>query len=73
MRSTLLPLIRQKLVETVPWTKDEVRIPVTELRRLQRDGIPSVKPRRERRPATAKASGQAARVVAAGIRSIKIK
>jgi hypothetical protein len=26
----------------VPWTKGEVRIPVAELRRFQRDGIPSL-------------------------------
>ena len=76
MRSTLMPLIKQKLVKTVPWTKDEVRVPVSELRRLQREGIPAVS-RRERRPVPASSSRAKARedakAAAAGIRSIKIK
>jgi hypothetical protein len=44
-------------VKTVPWTRGEVRIPVAELRRFQRDGIPSLRepckpppPARRRRP-----------------------
>jgi len=45
IKSTLDPLIRKKLIKTVPWTKGEVRIPVAELRRLQREGIPVLEPK----------------------------
>lgn len=42
LRTTLEPLIEKKKLKTVPWTRGEVRIPVSELRRLQRDGIPQL-------------------------------
>ena len=42
LKTTLAPLIEARKIRTVPWTRGEVRIPVSEIRRLQRDGIPAV-------------------------------
>jgi hypothetical protein len=51
LKTTLEPLIEAHKLKTVPWTKGEVRIPVAELRRFQRDGIPSLQaPRRIEMP-----------------------
>ena len=41
MRSTLMPLIKEKLVKTVPWTKDELRVhtyPLPQLLEGAREG-----------------------------------
>jgi len=51
LKSTLEPLIKARKVRTVPWTRGEVRIPVAELRRFQRDGIPSLEAQRKSPPA----------------------
>lgn len=51
LHTTLEPLIAAKKIRTVPWTRGEVRIPVAELRRVQRDGIPQlVTPAKAARP-----------------------
>ena len=74
VKSTLQPLIAQKKIRTVPWTRGEVRIPVSELRRLQREGIPAVEERKPRAaPVRASAAAQDAKGAAAAIRGIKIR
>lgn len=74
VRTTLEPLIRAKKLKTVPWTRGEVRIPVAELKRLQREGIPKLEEKKERAVLPTKAQGRAAAGAAAeGIRSLKIR
>jgi hypothetical protein len=74
IRTTLEPLIKAKKIKTVPWTRGEVRIPVAELRRLQREGIPQLEQKPKAPPASTKSQ---ATVDAAGaaenIRKLKIK
>lgn len=71
IRETLQPLIAAKKIKTVPWTRGEVRIPVTELRRLQRDGIPQLVVKEPRRPPMARAAAAAG--AAEDFRTIPIK
>ena len=76
LKSTLQPLLRAKRIRTVPWTRGEVRIPVGELRRLQREGLPLCKPDvapPARRTAAKVHAAADARSTAAAIRSINIR
>jgi hypothetical protein len=76
IKTTLAPLIAAKKIRTVPWTRGEVRIPVAELRRLQREGLPAVVEKKLARPPPApgaQTSAQDAKVAAAEIRGIKIR
>lgn len=76
LKSTLQPLIRAKKIRTVPWTRGEVRIPVAELRRIQRDGLPllgeTAAPELPR-PAQLGRPTRVDDTVASAIRSIRIK
>jgi hypothetical protein len=76
IKTTLAPLIAAKKICTVPWTRGEVRIPVAELRRLQREGLPAVEEKKPTRlpPAPrAQTSTQDAKAAAEEIRRIKIR
>lgn len=76
LKSTLQPLILAKKIRTVPWTRGEVRIPVAELRRIQREGLPMLgeKPAPDvRRIAPLRRPARDDGNVADAIRSIRIK
>lgn len=75
IRTTLEPLITAKKIKTVPWTRGEVRIPVAELKRIQREGLPKVVAQKPRLIAAAKGAPGAsdAKAAAAEIRDLKIR
>jgi hypothetical protein len=74
IKTTLAPLIAAKKIRTVPWTRGEVRVPVAELRRLQREGLPLVVEKKPRPPAAGvQTSAQDGKAAAEEIRGIKIR
>ena len=71
IKTTLEPLIKARMLKTVPWTKGQDRIPVSELRRVQREGLAQLE--MERKPLAQARGGEApsGRAAAQGIRELQ--
>jgi hypothetical protein len=76
IKTTLAPLIASKRIRTVPWTRGEIRVPVAELRRLQRDGLPIVETttrQRSTRAPSPRGPSAGGETAAFAIRNIKVR